>query len=150
MSATDSPARARLVLITGLSGSGKSTVTKCLEDLGYHCVDNLPLPLLRRFLEDPLGMASGDGRIAVVADLRARGFATEFPGLLRDIDRLAATPAVLVYGRLDISSPLATAWELSRAWPASELVVLEAGHLATDAGMSEAVVAATDRFARRV
>lgn len=87
MSVTDKPARARLVLITGLSGSGKSTVTKCLEDLGYHCVDNLPLPLLRRFLEDPLGMASGDGRIAVVADLRARGFATEFPGLLRDIDR---------------------------------------------------------------
>jgi UPF0042 nucleotide-binding protein len=87
LSATDKPARARLVLITGLSGSGKSTVTKCLEDLGYHCVDNLPLPLLRRFLEDPLGMASGDGRIAVVADLRARGFATEFPGLLRDIDR---------------------------------------------------------------
>jgi len=39
------------VLITGLSGSGKSTVAKCLEDLGYHCVDNLPLPLLRRFLE---------------------------------------------------------------------------------------------------
>src|SRR4029079_3944003 len=63
------------------------------EDLGYHCVDNLPLPLLRRFLEDPLGMASGDGRIAVVADLRARGFATEFPGLLRDIDR----------GRIDLT-----------------------------------------------
>jgi UPF0042 nucleotide-binding protein len=93
LSATDKPARARLVLITGLSGSGKSTVTKCLEDLGYHCVDNLPLPLLRRFLEDPLAMASGDGRIAVVADLRARGFATEFPGLLRDIDR----------GRIDLT-----------------------------------------------
>jgi UPF0042 nucleotide-binding protein len=74
-------------LITGLSGSGKSTVAKCLEDLGYHCVDNLPLPLLRRFLEDPLGLASGASRIAVVADFRARGFADEFPRLVDEVDR---------------------------------------------------------------
>lgn len=87
MSATDSPARARLVLITGLSGSGKSTVAKCLEDLGYHCVDNLPLPLLRRFLDDPLALASGASHIAVVADLRARGFAEQFPRLLAEVDR---------------------------------------------------------------
>ena len=86
----------------------------------------------------------------IVTHYMAHGAWLEDGALLRDSDRLAATPAVLIHGRLDISSPLATAWELSRAWPASELVVLEAGHLATDAGMSEAVVAATDRFARRV
>ena len=38
--------KARIVLVPGLSGSGKSTVAKCFEDLGYYCVDNLPLPLL--------------------------------------------------------------------------------------------------------
>ena len=42
--------RPKLVLITGLSGSGKSSVAKCFEDLDYYTVDNLPLPLLRQFV----------------------------------------------------------------------------------------------------
>lgn len=69
--------------------------------------------------------------------------------LLQNAGRLAEIPGVLIHGRLDLGAPLITAWELSRAWPGSELVVLSAGHLNTDAGMSEAVVTATDRFARR-
>lgn len=77
----------KLVLITGLSGSGKSIVAKCFEDLGYYTVDNLPLPLLRRFLYDPLEHVRGVDRIAVVTDVRAPGFAEEFPRLLREMDR---------------------------------------------------------------
>jgi proline iminopeptidase len=70
--------------------------------------------------------------------------------LLAGAGRLAGIPGVLVHGRLDVSSPLDIAWELARAWPDAELVVLdEAGHSARDPGMAEAVVAATDRFARR-
>jgi proline iminopeptidase len=70
--------------------------------------------------------------------------------LLAGAGRLAGIPGVLVHGRLDVSSPLDIAWELARAWPDAELVVLdEAGHSARDPGMTEAVVAATDRFARR-
>ena len=87
--------RARLVLITGLSGSGKSIVAKCFEDLGYYCVDNLPLPLLRSFLEDPDGLAAGDGRIAVVTDVRARDFASQLPRLLGDLDRARVEPTLL-------------------------------------------------------
>lgn len=87
--------KARLVLITGLSGSGKSIVAKCFEDLGYYCVDNLPLPLLRRFLEDPAGLAAGDGRIAVVTDVRARDFASQLPRLLGDLDRARVEPTLL-------------------------------------------------------
>ena len=79
------PAKPQLVLITGLSGSGKSTVGKCFEDLGYYCIDNLPLPLLRSFLADPL--VEGHDRIAVVTDVRAPGFAGEFPRLFDEIDR---------------------------------------------------------------
>ncbi|MFW6175328.1 MAG: RNase adapter RapZ [Acidobacteriota bacterium] len=75
-----------LVLITGLSGSGKSTVAKCFEDLGYHTVDNLPLPLLRQFLEQPLELVGGKERIAVVTDVRAPHFAEELPKLFRGID----------------------------------------------------------------
>jgi UPF0042 nucleotide-binding protein len=78
---------AKLVLITGLSGSGKSVVAKCFEDLGYYTVDNLPLPLLRRFLYDPLEHVRGVDRIAVVTDVRAPGFAEEFPRLLDEMDQ---------------------------------------------------------------
>jgi UPF0042 nucleotide-binding protein len=81
------PDRLRLVLITGLSGSGKSVVAKCFEDLGFYTVDNLPLPLLREFLERPGELVFGHERIAVVADLRAPGFAQEFPKLIAEIDR---------------------------------------------------------------
>ena len=86
-------AKARLVLITGLSGSGKSTVGKCFEDLGYYCVDNLPLPLLRAFLADPL--VEGHRRIAIVTDVRAPGFAREFPHLFDEIDRDLVSPFLL-------------------------------------------------------
>jgi proline iminopeptidase len=65
--------------------------------------------------------------------------------VLRRVDRLAGVPAVLLHGRLDVSSPLSTAWRLHRAWPGSELVVLEdAGH--GGAAMTEAMTAALDRF----
>ena len=67
--------------------------------------------------------------------------------LLRGADRLAGIPGVLVHGRYDVSSPLDTAWALHRAWPDSELVVIgDAGD--SRSGMTEAIVAATDRFAR--
>lgn len=82
-----STVRGKLVLITGLSGSGKSSVAKSFEDLNYYTVDNLPLPLLRQFLDRPLELAPGYDRIAVVTDVRAPGFAEEFPRLIADIDR---------------------------------------------------------------
>ena len=70
--------------------------------------------------------------------------------LLRQASLLAHIPGILVHGRLDIGSPLVTAWELAQAWPNSELVIVNgAGHASTDPGMSEALIAATDRFATR-
>lgn len=89
------PARAKLAIITGLSGSGKSVVAKCFEDLSYYTVDNLPLPLLRLFLDNPLELVRGHDRIAVVADVRAAGFAEEFPRLFAEIDRERIEPTLL-------------------------------------------------------
>lgn len=67
--------------------------------------------------------------------------------LLEGAHRLAGVPGVLVHGRLDIGAPLHAAWALSRAWPGSELVVLEgSGHTSADLG--DHVTAATDRLAR--
>ena len=58
---------------------------------------------------------------------------------------IADIPAVLIHGRYDVSSPLDTAWDLHRAWPASRPVVLdEAGHGGAD--MTRAVIAALDSF----
>lgn len=68
--------------------------------------------------------------------------------LLANADSLRNIPGMLVHGRLDLSSPLETAWQLSRAWPTANLVVAEqSGHSATDPGMTEALVAATNHFA---
>jgi proline iminopeptidase len=68
--------------------------------------------------------------------------------LLRDASRLGHIPGILINGRLDLQAPLVTAWELSHAWPGSELVVVEgAGHSTDDRGMDQAIVAATDRLA---
>ncbi len=70
--------------------------------------------------------------------------------LLREADALGGIPGVMVHGRLDLGSPLVTAWELAQAWPDAELVIVRgAGHSSADPGMSEAAIAATDHFARR-
>lgn len=72
------------------------------------------------------------GRIALVriaSHYFAHGAWLEEGALLRDAGRLKGIPGVLLHGRLDMSSPLDTAWELSRAWPEAELVVIgDSGH----------------------
>ncbi len=66
-----------LVVVTGLSGSGKSYVNKCLEDMGYFCVDNLPLELL----EPLLGQVTAK-RVGIILDVRNPDFAVRFPAIL--------------------------------------------------------------------
>lgn len=73
------------------------------------------------------------------------GFIDE-PGLLAGVDRLAHIPAVLIHGRYDVSSPLETAWQLHRAWPVSELIVIaDEGHGGEK--MMQEVTRAIARFA---
>ncbi|MCG8458210.1 MAG: RNase adapter RapZ [Holophagales bacterium] len=88
--------RPKLVLVTGLSGSGKSIAVNALEDLGYYCLDNLPLSLLRVFLGDLDRHALGRRRIAVVTDVRSPGFAESIPELLGDLET-SPTDSLLVY-----------------------------------------------------
>ena len=89
--------KSQLVLITGLSGSGKSSVAKCFEDLEYYTVDNLPLPLLRQFLAAPSDLAGGANKIAIVTDVRAPGFADQLPLLLEDNGAPASTEMTVLF-----------------------------------------------------
>ncbi len=85
----------RLFVVTGLSGSGKSTVARCFEDLGYHCIDNLPLPLLRRLVEEPAAAAPSLEAIVLVTDVRTPGLAEELPRLLDEADSTIVEPVLL-------------------------------------------------------
>ncbi|HTL98235.1 MAG TPA: alpha/beta hydrolase, partial [Holophagaceae bacterium] len=68
--------------------------------------------------------------------------------LLREAGRLAGIPGVIVQGRYDVVCPAQNAWDLHRAWPDSELIMVpDAGHSATEGSISKALVAATDRYA---
>ena len=76
----------RLLLVTGMSGAGKSTVLDALEDMGWDCVDNLPVSLLRDFVhrEEEAGRKAP---IAVGMDVRSRGFdAEKLPDIMRSIE----------------------------------------------------------------
>ncbi len=85
----------RLFVITGLSGSGKSTAARCFEDLGHHCIDNLPLPLLRHLVQAPALAAPCLNPIVLVTDLRTPGLASELPRLLDDADPALVEPVLL-------------------------------------------------------
>lgn len=72
-----------LVIITGLSGAGKSTAIGFMEDIGYYCIDNMPPELLTTFLD--LISKQKDGKIAIVMDIRST---EKFDGMLDTLDHL--------------------------------------------------------------
>ncbi len=73
------PPPTRLVLVTGVSGSGKTTALKALEDLGYFSIDNLPIVLLPRLLELGTHTSEDVSKIALVVDCREGGFLDDVP-----------------------------------------------------------------------
>jgi RNase adapter protein RapZ len=90
----DSHRPPELVIITGMSGSGKASVLKAFEDLGYYCVDNLPLELIPRFAE--LSLRSAEiRRTALVVDVREGSKLGQFPNILRAVRRMI--PAKVVF-----------------------------------------------------
>src|SRR3981189_1005993 len=88
--AAPAPAKTELVIITGLSGSGKGTVLKALEDLGYYAVDNLPLELIPKFAQLTTD-AKNIRRAALVVDIREGVTLERFPALFKRIRREVPT-----------------------------------------------------------
>ena len=76
---------ARFVVVTGLSGAGKSAAIRALEDLGYLCVDNLPTVLIPTLADLALGEGATYEAVAVVVDARDRSFLDQFSGVLRSL-----------------------------------------------------------------
>jgi UPF0042 nucleotide-binding protein len=89
--AAHKPAHApELVIVTGMSGSGKASVLKAFEDLGYYCVDNLPVELIPRFAEMALQSAE-IRRTALVVDVREGSQLEQLPGILKAVRRMIPT-----------------------------------------------------------
>lgn len=76
----------RFIVVTGMSGAGKSTAMKILEDLGYFCVDNLPVPLVKKFAELSFGSEGGIDKVALGVDIRS-GDVQELESVLDTIPR---------------------------------------------------------------
>ena len=80
----------RFLIITGISGSGKTAVSHFLEDLGYYCVDNLPAKLIPSFVDLWLRRQVAIQRVALVLDMREPGFLTDLPAALEQIKKKIA------------------------------------------------------------
>ena len=75
----------RIVVVTGMSGAGKSTAIKALEDLGYFCIDNLPVMLLPKLLELVSHASNEVERLAIVVDAREARFLDSTPAALEEV-----------------------------------------------------------------
>lgn len=83
------------VVVTGLSGAGRSTAAKCFEDLGYYVVDNLPAELIATLMDLGSRSKGAVARLAVVMDVRSRAFSSDLVGVIRDLDSRGIRPRVL-------------------------------------------------------
>jgi UPF0042 nucleotide-binding protein len=104
----------QLVIITGLSGSGKATVLKAFEDLGYYAVDNLPIGLIQKFAELTQD-APHVRRAALVIDIREGLGLKQFPAIYKQLRR--RIPATLVYLEADDSTLVRRFSETRRPHP---------------------------------
>ena len=84
-----------LVIITGMSGSGKASVLKAFEDLGYYCVDNLPVGLIPRFAE-LVGQSSEIERTALVVDVREGTQLEALPAIVKSVKRVLPTKMIFL------------------------------------------------------
>ena len=89
------PRASELVILTGLSGSGKASALKAFEDLGYYSVDNLPLELLPRFA-DLVRQSAEIDRAALVVDVREGQTLERFPAILQQIRKSLSTTVIFL------------------------------------------------------
>jgi UPF0042 nucleotide-binding protein len=86
---------ARFIVLTGLSGSGKSQAIRALEDLGYFCVDNLPTILIPTLAD--LVRREGISRVAIVVDIREKNFLADFQRTFRKLRSMKGLNPALIF-----------------------------------------------------
>ena len=91
----------RFVIITGLSGAGKSVAIKCFEDLDFFCVDNIPPQLIPKFSEMCLKSRGKLSKIAFVVDIRGEIFFRELDQSLRELESMNIQPEILFLEAMD-------------------------------------------------
>ncbi|RKT86677.1 UPF0042 nucleotide-binding protein [Saccharopolyspora antimicrobica] len=84
-----------VAVVSGLSGAGRSTAAKCLEDLGWFVVDNLPPELIATMVELGARSSGAITRVAVVMDVRSRAFTEDLGAVIKDLDARGYKPKVL-------------------------------------------------------
>lgn len=111
----------KVVIVTGLSGSGKSTVVRSLEDLGFFCIDNLPVPLFPKVLELTHNTKSGPGiqNFAFVVDTRERTFLHEADEMIAQM-RTEGARVEVIFLESDIERLIQRYSETRRPHPMSE------------------------------
>ena len=91
----------RIIVISGMSGSGKSTAVRALEDEGYYCIDNLPVRLFKRFV-DLIGKSGETFKgIVLVADIRGREFFKGYESAFQKIRSAGHTIEIFFFDALD-------------------------------------------------
>jgi UPF0042 nucleotide-binding protein len=137
----------RFLIITGLSGSGKTSVNRFLEDLGYYCIDNLPAKLIPSFVDLWMREEFKIEKVALVVDIREEGFTTEFPNVVESIRKkipiwmifLEASDETLVQRFSESRRP----HPLTRKKTVVESVLLERERLAEIKKMADEVIDTT-------
>ncbi len=85
------------IVLTGLSGSGKSQAIRALEDLGYFCVDNLPTTLIPTLAKLSLRAGGDIEKVAIVVDVREGGFLSSFPKIFRKLQKMPRLNPILIF-----------------------------------------------------
>ena len=134
----------KFLIITGVSGSGKTVTSRFLEDMGFYCMDNLPSKLILSFVNLWRKKEVEIGKVALVVDVRESGFSTEFAKVLKSIREkisprvifLEASDAVLIKRFSESRRP----HPLSRGRSVMEAVALERKRIAEIKNLSDEVI----------
>ena len=119
----------RFVILTGLSGSGKTQAIRALEDLGYFCIDNLPTQLIPTMAKLSSHDEAGLSKVAIVVDVRERGFLKAFPRVYRQLKARGKLKPTLIFLEATDSTLVRRFSETRRPHP-----------LAADRSVSEGIV----------
>jgi UPF0042 nucleotide-binding protein len=146
---TANQTRSPFIILTGLSGSGKSQAVRALEDLGYFCVDNLPTTLIPTLAK--LALRAGDiEKVAIVVDIRERNLLASFPAIFRRLRRMKRLDPVLIFLEASNSALVRRFSETRRPHPlapgrsASEGIREERSRLTTIRQLADEIVDTSD------